>query len=451
MRVIVLGAGEVGYDAARMLSIEQHAVTVIDKDPVNLQRVAERFDVLTVEGSGTSHTALMNAGVEDADLFLAVTSSDEVNIIASMIAQRMGAQHTIARIRSDELARSDQSILTSEDTGIDLIINPEESAAQEVIRLIRRSCATDVVPLADGKLQMVGVKLGRQDSVAGLSLKELEERSKGVRFRVVGIHRGMRTLVPAGADVIRPNDQVFFLAKTEDVRSVIEILDRRDDQMDNIMILGGTGIGRRVAEGLAPGDGLEIKLVEEDRVVAQQLAETLKGVLVINGDPTDIDLLATEGIGEMDALLALTDNEEANLVASLMGKHIGVQKTIAMLSKSMYIPLSQSIGLDAAVNRKLSMANEIMRFLRSKRLRNVATVHGLEVEILEVEAAKKSRITQMPLKDVTIPSGILIGAIYGDNVLEVATGDSWVLSGDKAIVFALPQRVGDVERLFGIR
>ncbi len=451
MRVIVLGAGEVGFDAARMLSLEHHSVTVVDIDAAKLQRAAEQFDVLTVLGSGTSHTALIDAGIEGADLLLAVTSSDEVNIIASMIAQRLGARHAIARIRSDELSLGDNSILTSEDTGIDLIINPEESAAREVIRLVRRSCATDVVPLAEGQLQLVGVRLGKEDKVAGLPLSELEHRADGTRFRVVGIHRGVRTIIPSGTDVLRPNDQVFFLARTESVPGVIEILERRDDKMDHVMILGGSGIGRRVAEALGPDGHMQIKLVEADLDRAERLASELRGVLVIHGDPTDVDLLATEGIGEMDALLALTDNEEANLVASLMGKHIGVKKTIAMLSKSMYIPLSQSIGLDAAVNRKLSVANEIMRFLRSKRLRNVASVPGLDAEILEVEAEKKARITQMPLKDLNVPPGILVGAVYGENLLEVATGDTWILSGDRAIVFVPHHKVGDVERLFGIR
>lgn len=450
MRVIVLGAGEVGFDAARMLSLEQHSVTVVDTDEGQLRRIADRFDVLTVHGNGTSASVLRDAGVEDADLLLAVTSSDEVNIIASMIAQRLGARHTVARVRSDELIH-DGSVLTASDTGIELIINPEESGAKEVVRLVRRSCATDVLPLADGQLQVVGMRLGREDAVVGQTLIDIASHPEAGQFRVVGIHRGVRTILPTGHDVLRPNDQVFFLARTSDVPSVIELMGRRDDRMDRVMILGGTAIGQRVAEELSADSGMKIKLVEADRRRAEFLAERLADVLVIHGDPTDIDLLATEGIGEMDALIALTENEEANLVASLMGKHIGVKKTIAMLSKSMYIPLSQSIGLDAAVNKKLSVANEIMRFLRSKHVRNVATVHGLDAEILEIEAAKKSRIARLPLKDNPLPSGVLVGAVYGENLLEVATGETWILPGDRAIVFALPHLVPEVERLFGVR
>ncbi len=448
MRVIVLGAGEVGFDAARMLSQEQHSVTVVDKDESHLRRITERFDVLTVNGSGTSASVLREAGVKDADLLLAVTSSDEVNIIASMIAQRLGAKHTVARIRSDELMH-DGSILTAADTGIELIINPEESAAREVVRLVRRSVATDVLPLAEGQLQVIGMRIGRDEASIGKSLIDLALQKPGLRFRVVGIHRGVRTILPTGTDVLRGNDQVFFLARTADVQAVIELMGRRDDRIERIMILGGTGIGQRVAYELSKDARAKIKLVESDRATAERLSESLADVLVIHGDPTDIDLLATEGIGEVDALIALTESEEANLVASLMGKHIGVKKTIALLSKSMYIPLSQSIGLDAAVNQKLSVAKEIMRFLRSKHVRNVATVHGLDAEVLEIEAEKKSRITQMPLKDQELPPGVLIGAVYGENLLEVATGETWVLSGDRAIVFALPHRVTDVERLFG--
>ena len=456
MRAIIVGAGDVGYDVARLLSLQRHDVTVVDTDAEKVAAVRDTLDVLAIQGSGTSAAVLNEARIRDADLLVAVTDVDEVNIIASMLAERVGKSSeetiTIARVRSDEFT-SDQSVLKLDDFGIDHIIHPEQSTANEVVSLLRRAAATDVLEFCGDRVQLVGMRIDRDSPVVGLTLVELAQSSP-LPFRVMGISRGVRTIVPSGDSTIQANDQVFVLVESGRSIDVAKVLGKEAGRLRNIMILGGTNVGARVAAGLTArlgrnrwNGGMEVKLVEADRARAEFLAETLESVLVIHGDPADIDLLAREGLGETDALVAVTRDEESNLVSCLMAKHLEVRKTVALLSKSAYIPISQSIGLDAAVSQKLAVSREVLRFLRGAHVRSAATVHGLDAEILELVADEGAPITRAPLVKLKLPRGLLIGAVVGRTV-EIATGATTVAPGDRCVVFATPSRVDDVEPLF---
>jgi len=453
MRAIVVGAGDVGYDVARLLSLQRHDVIVVDSDAAKVEHVRDTLDVLAVLGSGTSAATLRKARIEDADLVVAVTDVDEVNVIASMLAERVGksAQETttIARVRSDEFT-GPGAVLTLADFGIDHIIHPEQSTANEVVSLLRRAAATDIVDFCEERIQLVGIRVERDAHVVGMTLVELAQSSP-LPFRVMGISRGVRTIVPSGDATVQGGDQVFVLVETGRVAEVARVLGKEAGRLRHVMILGGTSVGARVAAGLAGrsrrNGGMEVKLVEKHRARAEYLAEHLEGVLVIHGDPADIDLLAREGLAETDAVVAVTEDEESNLVSCLMAKHLEVKKTVALLSKSAYIPISQSIGLDAAVSQKLAVSREVLRFLRGAHVRSVATVHGLDAEILELVADDGAPITQAPLAEQRLPKGILLGAVVGRRV-EIATGTTHVRPGQRAVVFATPERAGDVEPLF---
>lgn len=447
MRVVVVGAGEVGFDVADMLAQEQHDVSVVDTNPEALGRVAERLDVMTIHGNGTEASVLDGAGITKADMLVAVTAVDEVNVIACMMADRLGVETTIARVRTGEFAERG-GVLSSRDFGIDVVIRPEESAAAEVSRLIRRASATDVLTFADERLQLVGMRIGEGYPVVGKSLREVATENAEIDFRIMAVVRGVRTLLPRGDEEIRENDQLFVLGQPDHVSQVAEAMGKSEVQMKNIMVLGGSKVGARVAEQLCESGERSVKLIEPDRPRAQELAEGLPGALVLCGDATDIDLLVTEGLGAMDAFVAVTDDEESNLVTCLMAKHLGVQKTVALLSKPAYIPISQTIGLDAAVSTKLAVSREVTRFLRGKNVRSVATVHGLDAEILEVETAEGAKVTNKPLKDLSVPEGVLVGAVEQNNHAEVATGTTQIGAGDRAIVFVLPGKEEAAEGLF---
>ena len=450
MRVVIIGAGEVGFDVARTLSLEQHDVVVVDTDPAVLEQVAQRLDVLTVQGSGTSIHTLEAAGIREADMLIAVTAIDEVNLIACMIADRLGVPTTVARVRSDVLGRA-ESVLQASELGIDLLIHPEESTAAEIVRLIRRAGATDVLNFCDGRLQLVGMRLDPGAPVLGRSLRELAAELAPLRFRVMAISRGFRTILPHGDERLQRNDQIFVLARPDEIPVVARAMGKLEAPIQRIMILGGTKVGAQVARQLGDEKNRQIKLIEPDREQAEQLAEELEHVLVLHGDVTDIDLLVSEGLDEMDAFVAVTDDEESNLVTCLMAKHLGVRKTVALLSKTAYVPISQAIGLDAAVSQKLAVSREILRFLRGRHVLSVATVYGLNAEILEIEAKPRAPIVRRPLKALKLPRGVLIGALLRNGQVEIATGDTQIQEGDRAIVFVTPDQLAEVERLFDNR
>jgi len=447
MRAIVIGAGVVGYDVAKLLSHAEHDVVVVDVNQDALARVNDKLDVMTVCGNGTSTAVLEEAGIQDARIIVAVTAIDEVNIIACMLADRLGVETTIARVRSEELSRK-QTVLKPSDFGIDLIIHPEESTAAEVTRLIRRASATDVLMLADERLHLVGLRLDPDSPAIGRTLIDLVSDTPNIKFRVMAIARGIRTILPGGRERLRKNDQIFVLARPKDIPAVMEILGKSDQKLEDIMILGGTDIGARVALQLSQEKDKRVKLVESNRARAEELAEELSSVLVIHGEGTDIDLLVREGLSEMDAFVAVTDDEESNLVTCLLAKHLRVRKTVALLSNGAYIPISQSIGLDAAVNKKLAVSREVIRFLRGKHVKSVANVHGLDAEILEIEAAPMSAITKDILMNIDLPEGLLIAAVMKGDDLEIATGLTQITPGARAYIFVLPDTLEIAEQLF---
>ena len=365
-----------------------------------------------------------------------------------MMATRLGVKTTVARVRSDVISES-QSIIKAKDFNIDILIHPEESTAEEVSRLIFRSNATDVLTFAEGRLHLVGVRLDNNSPAIGVQLSDLALKIPEYPFRIVGISRGIRTLLPRGKERLQKNDQVFVLARPKYLPHVFRILGKTEQRIQNVMILGGSRVGTLIARQLGERKFRSIKLVEPDRERAEKVAGELHNVLVIHGDSSDIDLLVAEGLAEMDAFVAVTDDEESNLVASLIAKHLGVSKTVGLLSKPAYVPISQAIGLDAAVSMKLAISREILHFLRSKHVLSVATVHGFDVEILEIKARRKSFITKKALAELEIPPEIMLGAVMRGKEVEVATGETQVQPGDRVIVFVRSRFIPKAEKLFG--
>ena len=448
MKIVIIGAGEIGYDLASILSQEKHDVIVIDRDTDALERVTENLDVLCFEGNATSAKDLADAGVKDADILIAVTSIDEVNMIASMMSKRLGADMVIARVRSDELSRPNAPLKPT-DLGIDVLIHPELSAAQEIVRLIKRASASDLVNLADGRMQMIGLRIGKDSPLVGKSLIEYAEEFPDITFRVVAISRKGLTIIPSGSVSIQAYDQLFLIAKTESIPDVIETTGKPDVEINRIMVAGGSPIGAMITRILCKEEKKwNIKLIEPDHDTAVELAEELKDVLVLNGNPTDPDLLATEGITETDAFISVTEDEESNIISCLMAKHLEVNKTVALVSKSDYIPLSQTIGLDAAINKKSAASNEIHRHVRGGRVISVTALQGIKAEVIELQAAPKSKAVKKPIRKINFPEGCVVGGILSNGSTDIATGKSQILPNDRVIIFCLPEAVDKVTSLF---
>lgn len=449
MKIIIIGAGEIGYELASVLSEENHDVIVLDNNRERLTEVAESLDVLVYEGNATSSRDLTTAKVPNADILIAVTSIDEVNMIAAMIGKKLGAKTVIARVRNDEYSRPNAPVKPI-DLGIDVMINPEMSAAQEIGRLLMRSAASDVVDLADGRMQVIGIRLGRNSKLIGKSLIELASEYDHIIFRVIAVGRRKRTITPKGNFKFQAYDQVFILAKTEDIQEVIKATGKKETNLHHVMIAGGTKIGAMLAWILTNDTKKDwsIKLIEPNYETAEELAIELDKVMVLHGKPTDPDLLAAEGIIEMDAFIAVSEDEESNIIASLMAKHLDVKKTITLVSKPDFIPLSQTIGLETVINKKIAATNEIHRFVHKGRLVSITELRDIRTEVIELIASKNSKVVGKRVDKLKLPENCIIGGIVCDGNVQIVTGTTQIKENDRVIVFCFPEAIDKVTRLF---
>lgn len=445
MNIIIAGAGEVGYHLAKQLSSDEHNICVIDINPEQLNRTDSSTDVLTIIGSSTSPKVLHEARVDETDLIVAVTSSESVNIHTCIVAKKLGAKTTIARVTNAENVTEGVKE-TLKPLGVDHTIYPEELAAFEVVKLIERAAATDVIEFEEGKLSLLGLKLDKSIPILNRSMREVAQEYDTFNFRIVAIHRGIRTIIPSGDDIFRPNDQIFVISTPEGLEKLIKITGKSDTKIENIMILGGGKIGRTVAKELEKK--LNVKLIDSDKNKTADLADYLSKSLVIEGDGRDIDLLAQEGIVDMDAFIAVTEDAETNIITSLMAKHLGVSKTIAQVDNVDYIALTQTIGLDSLINKKLIAANSISRFIRKANILSIASLQGIDAEVLEYVVREGADITKAPVKKLKFPKDALIGGVIRNGEGIITVGDSQIEPNDKVVVFALPGAFSKVEKLF---
>ncbi len=448
MRIIIIGGGEVGFYLANIFSKENHDVVMIESDKDKISRAEESLDILTIRGSGSSVETLAKAGIKDADLMVAVSATDEVNIIACMLADKLGVRRKIARVRNQEYTNPN-AILKPSQLGIDMIINPELETANEIVWLLKRAAATDLIEFADGRIQLVGLRLDSKARIVSKRLREVSSSIPNLTFRTVAIFRKNRTIIPTGEDYFLNGDQIFVVSKTESVPEVLEMCGKSDEKIEKVMILGGGKVGRMVAKELESDKKLDVRLVESSKRKSEFVADQLRRTLVIQGDGTDVDLLASEGILDMDAFVAVTDDEESNIITSLLAKHLGVRRTITMVSQATYVPLMTSIGLDAAVDKRIVTANVIARFIHRAEVVAVATLKGIDAEAIELIAQNGSQIIKKRLQDFKFPNGAIIGAVERDGEVFVPVGDSLIKPGDKVVVFALPKAVQSVEKMFG--
>ncbi|MFZ2323309.1 MAG: Trk system potassium transporter TrkA [Ignavibacteriaceae bacterium] len=445
MKIVIAGMGDVGYQLAKQLSREAHDIIAIDMDQQRLSYSGQMADILTIKGSSTSIKTLNEAGISEADLLVAVTSSEEVNIATSILAKKLGAKRTIARISNAEYLEPEIAVHFME-MGVDFIIYPEELAAIETVSLINRTAATDVLEFENGKLAVIGLRLDKNAPIVNKKLIEIAKEYNNTDFRVVAIHRNFRTIIPKGNDKFLPNDQVFVITKPEGHEQILKLAGKENLKFDNIMVLGGGKIGRRVASLLS--DKMQVKLIESDPEKSFELADQLPNTLVIKGDGRDIDLLAQEGIIDVDAFIAVTDDAETNIISCLLAKHLGVKKVIALVDKVDYIPLTQTIGLDSLINKKLIAANNISRFIHKSDVIVMATLEGIDADVLEFKVQPNSDITKHKISEIDFPKGSIVGGFIRGDEVSIATGDSQINVGDKVVVFCLPDIALKVEKLF---
>ena len=445
MNVLIIGAGEVGFQLTKKLTAEKHNITILESDPAKAHRAEEHLDALIVPGSGSSYEDLKRAKIEDCDIFAAISNVDEVNLLACRFAQKIDIPIKIARVRNPEFIEP-HFVLSKEDLGVDLLIHPEKETADAIVRLIRQSSATDIVDFAGGKIQLLGIRLESNSPIIRKTLKEIWSEYHDLSARIVAINRKEHTIIPAGNDVLVPGDQIFIICDKNLIPKITRITGKENVSIQNIMILGGGLIGRYVARELE--QEMNIKIIESRSEKSEEIADILKKTLVIHGDGTDMDLLAAEGIIDMDSFIAVTGDDETNIISTLMARHLRVPRTIALVNKTEYLPITPTIGMDAVVSKKLLTVNAILRFIQRSTYERIVSIPGVNAEIIEIVPQTGSKVTQKPLKDVHFPRFAMVGAVQRGSNIIIPTGDTQIQSGDRVVIFTLPAALNAVEKLF---
>lgn len=445
MRIVIAGAGEVGTHLAKMLSVEDHELIVIDNDANRLKSVGSAMDVLTIEGNANSISHLKEARISKADLFIGVTFSEDVNINAAILSKKLGARKTIARIDNQEyLLPAHQEIFMN--LGIDYMIYPEKIAAREIVGLLSQTGSTEVVEFSGGKLQMYVIRLDEDAPIIGKTLRELAPQDSTLEYRAVAITRGGMTIIPSGDYRFQASDLVYVISSPEGMKDLYKYSGKKQFEVRNIMILGGSRIGRKTAQNL--GTQHYVKLIEKDRQRSYRLSNLLSNTLVINGDGTDLELLKQEGLDKMDAFIAVTGNSETNILSCLLAKHLGVKRTIAEVENIDYIPLAENIGVDTIINKKLITASRIFRFTMTEEVSTIKCLTGTDAEVMEFIVKPDSPATRGALKDINFPKEAIIGGIIRGKNAFIAHGGTEIKPYDRVVVFTLPGEIHTVGKFF---
>jgi trk system potassium uptake protein TrkA len=448
MKIVIAGAGEVGCHLAKMLSEGFHEITIIDHDEERLALVTESMDVLTVQGSPTSIKVLKSAGVEKADLFVAVSPAREqdVNIVSAIIAKKLGAKKVTARINDAEYLNYDNKLMFTE-MGIDLLFYPEKIAATEICDLLKQSDVSEFVDFARGQLQLVVFRIDEDSKLLNKTSADLPYDPENLPFRIVAITRGGETLIPQRDTLFKRGDMIYVVCKRSFVDELMVLSGKRYLDIKRLTILGGGRIGEMVAAQFEK-DAEFVKIIEINRERCEVLSENLDRTLVINGDGRNSDFLYEEDVKSCDAFVAVTSSSETNILACVAAKNMGVAKTIAEVENIEYIRLAEGMGVDAVINKKIITAGRIFRFTMSNKVRTVKVIGGSDAEVIEYIVNPDSQITKAPIGELNLPQDAIIGGIIRGNEAIIATDQTCVKPYDRVVIFALPTALGRLEKFF---
>jgi len=449
MKILIAGAGIVGSNLAQQLSMEGHEVSLVDNDPEVLRPLTDRLDVLTVQGSASSPSTLKRARIDSAEMVIAVTQSDEVNMVVCALAAAKGVPVKIARVRNEELS-GDDPLFDPKDFGIDKAINPEKIAVDYIIKYIDTPGATDVADFAGGRVLMRGFMVTENMPIANRRLIDLREMEAGRGVLIVGIYREGTLSIPNKGDVvIRPGDNIFAVMASESLEPFLTLLNKRRGETRKLVIYGATLTGTSLAASMEEHVD-NIVIIESDPIRARLASQKLADTLVLQGEGTDLDILREAGVATADYFAAVSEDNEDNLMASLLAKKEGTRRAIVLTTEPRYIPVLKSIGLEVVINPRLITAGIILQHVRKGRVLSAIPIRDSEAEVLELEATAGTKGVGRPLHKVykRFVGGSIVGAIMRDGELRIPDGNSVIEPGDNVIVFALPDAISDVEHLF---
>jgi trk system potassium uptake protein TrkA len=448
MKIIIAGAGEVGFHLAKLLSFESQDITLIDTNRDSLAYADSHLDIRVVRGDATSISILRDAKIQGTDLIVAVTSSETTNITVCVLAKQLGAKRTIARISNTEFLDKKEEVGFTK-FGIDELISPESLAADEIGLLLTQSAFNDTYQFEGGALTMIGLILSRTASFVGKTVRDLGKIFPNLECVPVAIQRfgTQYTVIPKGDTQFKEGDQVYFITTPEGVGEIYKLTGKIHKDIKNVMILGGSKIGHKTAKDLCKSS-FKVKLIEKDKEKAFEIADQIPGCLVINGDGRNVEMLIEESLNDMDAFISVTGNSETNIMSCLVAKSKGVLKTIALVENMDYFQLSHSIGIDTLINKKLLAANNIFRYVRKGEVVAMTKLNNMNAELLEFIVSPSSKVCDKLIRDIDFPRSAIIGGIIRDNIGLIALGDFKIVAGDRVVVCCLPQSISKVEKLF---
>ena len=448
MKIIIAGAGEVGFHLAKLLSFESHDITLIDNNKSNLIIAENQLDIKTIEGDSASIAVLKEANVQNCDLVVSLTTSETTNFTTCFLAKQLGAKRTIARISNSEFIEGNKEIDFSS-IGIDELISPESLATEEIKLLVHESAFTNSHDFEDGILKMMGVKLEKNAPFIGKTVMESASVFPGVHFMPIAIKKenSDTTIIPRGDTVFSQGDQVYFITNEKGLKELYDLIGTEKQNIDNIMILGAGRIGSKLAKELS-NEGLNVKIIEINSEKANHFVEEVKNVMMLNVDGRNVDLLVEENLENMDAFIATTGNSETNIMSCLMAKSKNIKKTIALVDNMDYFNLSQSIGIDTLINKKLLAANDIFRFVRNGDIVELAKLNNMDAEIVEFNVSEHSKVLNKKIVNLDFPRKAIIGGVIRDKKGLIVLGDFEIKLGDRVLVCSTAEALKKVESLF---
>lgn len=448
MKIIIAGAGEVGFHLAKLLSYESQEITLIDTRRENLAYADSHLDIRVIKGDATSIANLKDARVKSSDLVIAVTSSETTNITICVLAKQLGAKRTIARISNTEFINQKDEVGFTK-FGIDELISPESLAASEIELLLNQSAFNDTYEFENGALTMLGLNLSRTADFVGKSVKDAAGLFPEIHFMPIAIQRygTQYTIIPRGDTILKEGDHVVFMTSKGGDDELCKLTGKVNSEIKNVMLLGGGQIASKAACDLTKNK-FNVKLIEKDKDKAFELADELPEVLVINGDGRNVELLDEESIQDMDAFISVTGNSETNIMSCLVAKSKGVKKTIALVENMDYFELSHTIGIDTLVNKKLLAANTIFRYIRKGEVVAMTKLNNMNAELLEFVVKPTCKICGKIIREVDFPRSAIIAGVIRNEKGIIALGDFKIEAGDRIVVCCLPHSIKKVERLF---
>lgn len=453
MHVIVCGAGQVGLNIARHLATERNEVTVIDQSPELTQKISDTLDVRAIRGHAAHPDVLESAGAREADMIIAVTQVDEVNMVACQVAHSLfNVPVKIARIRSQTYLQPIWADLFSRDhLPIDVIISPEIEVARAVRNRLHVPGAVDTLVMGDGKVRVIGTRVEEDCPIINTPLRQLTSLFPDLHLIVIAIQRDGRTIVPSPDDQMLPGDQVYFVAEDTHVPRSMAAFGHQEPEAHRILIVGGGNIGLYLAQEIERHDpDISIKLVELDMHTAEEAAKALNHTVVVNGDILDQEILDEVNIEHTDSMIAVTNDDEVNVISSLLAKRRGCKRTVALVNAMTYQPLITTLGVDVVVNPRTITVSSILQHLRRGRIRSVHSLPEGVGEVIEAEALETSSVVGKPLKSVKLDKGIIIGAIVRNKEVMIPRGDSVIQAKDRVVLFAAADVIKKAEKLFSV-